>query len=150
LIGDYGILPAQEKGNPMKIDTRLQTLHQMGFYSYAEYLSSQTWRDIRLAVLSRGGWKCKSCGDRATQVHHSSYDYQTLQGASLKHLTPLCKICHKAAEFEDQKKNDLDSANKKLEKFCSPGKFIADGKASFDKTDFPTLKEYRKHLKNRC
>lgn len=65
--------------------------------SYSEKLKDPRWQKVRLQVLSRDSWKCRSCdcADKTLHVHHSYYvagrdpwDYPASA------LVSLCKDCH--------------------------------------------------------
>ena len=66
---------------------------------YARYLRSARWSRIRKRVMRRDGWKCRGCGEPATQVHHGSYDEPVLRGADDSKLYSLCRGCHEALTF---------------------------------------------------
>lgn len=100
------------KTNPI----RDESLKQLRFSSYWKYLQSPMWKAISRRVLERGKFRCLSCGDRATQVHHKSYDLATMQGRDFTYLVPLCGVCHEAAEFAERGKADLTEANRRLDK----------------------------------
>lgn len=67
---------------------------------YQAYLRSKTWKRIRQRVLDRDGWKCRSCGARATEVHHGAYDAATMRGETLERLYAVCRHCHEAITFD--------------------------------------------------
>lgn len=84
---------------------RNRRLPHLGFQSYAEYLKSDVWKDIRDRAFAENGSDCVCCGASATQVHHTRYQMQELNGTNLKHLQPICRSCHYKIEFkEDGKK----------------------------------------------
>lgn len=56
------------------------------------FLASPEWREARLLVLLRDGWRCTRCGNLAEQVHHLTY--ARWQREALADLTSLCKACH--------------------------------------------------------
>jgi 5-methylcytosine-specific restriction endonuclease McrA len=64
--------------------------------NYRKYLKSKLWKHIRRNVLRRDRWICASCGNKATEVHHISYDPATLKGERLEELMSLCRECHEA------------------------------------------------------
>jgi len=68
--------------------------------NYSEYLRGSTWRRIRGRVLRRDRWKCRSCGQRASQVHHGAYDEPTMRGETLARLYSLCGPCHEAVSLD--------------------------------------------------
>lgn len=71
------------------------SLSYLRFYSYGDYLKSQVWQKIRKEVLESNSWQCKYCDRKASQVHHESYDLDTMSGRNLRYLTPVCWSCHK-------------------------------------------------------
>jgi hypothetical protein len=77
---------------------RNNILKSMGFASYQEYLRSNLWAKIRAKVLYRQP-RCYGCNEKATQVHHNSYERKDLDGTRTRHLRPVCDICHTVAEF---------------------------------------------------
>ena len=68
----------------------------MSLMDYKAYLRSEKWKRIRRAVLRRDKRRCRSCGRRASQVHHGSYDPETMRGARLDKLYAICGKCHEA------------------------------------------------------
>lgn len=89
-----------------KSQTRAESLAQLGFSSYREYLDSDLWRSIRASVFRAKGRMCCCCGKRATQIHHTYYSFRTLSGdpASLENSAwPVCAKCHKKTHFKSDK-----------------------------------------------
>ena len=76
---------------------RQQSLTALGFASYTSYLRSTLWRAIRQRVLDEHS-TCLRCGRKATQIHHGSYDRETMDGTSTAALVSACKACHRRAE----------------------------------------------------
>lgn len=68
---------------------------------YDEYLQSNLWRRIRVAVLDRDEWRCVRCDGDAEDVHHRAYDPEIMDGRALEWLVSLCKGCHKFIHFQD-------------------------------------------------
>lgn len=69
--------------------------------SYADKLRRPEWQKKRLEILERDGWKCRDCGDTASQlhVHHVYY----IKGRSPweyddSALKTLCEACHAETE----------------------------------------------------
>lgn len=89
-------------------------LRDLGFKSYKAYLASELWADIRLRVLRLYSHNCTSCGRPATQVHHTKYTVEVLNGSSLSGLRAICRGCHKSIEFNLRGKVPLDAANHRL------------------------------------
>lgn len=86
-------------------------LTKLGFSSYAEYLSSVLWAEIREAVLDRDNRICKLCNGTAKAVHHTNYDEATLLGDSLGGLVSICMGCHKKVElnYRNEKRTLVES-----------------------------------------
>lgn len=70
------------------------------YMKYKDYLRSTLWRKIRSRVMQRDDYRCRSCGKRATQVHHMKYDQATMAGRELRWLLSLCGPCHEATTFD--------------------------------------------------
>lgn len=105
----------RRKKNRKTYGERDAILAQLGFASYKAYLASHLWDEIRLRVLTREGWRCWSCGSRATQIHHCEYTHANLGGHSDRGLIPVCKSCHQQAEISiDGPKKTLGQANSEL------------------------------------
>lgn len=88
-----------KKGSGPKI-SKLQTrerrdsLFSLGFTYYWEYLKSDLWKRIRNNILKRDGYICRFCGCKANQVHHTSYNIDTMRGNNTTHLHSCCRRCH--------------------------------------------------------
>ena len=83
---------------------RLWILRGIGFDSYAGYLALPLWAKIRIQVLERDRNRCRLCGKKATQVHHTAYTSENLSGLSLADLAAVCAPCHRAIEFDGEEK----------------------------------------------
>lgn len=92
---------------------RNESLKDLGYRSYKDYLLSQDWRVIRSCIL-RDCPQCTLCGKSAEVVHHVEYDPATLLGLRKHALIALCHKCHENLEFDDKQKNSLERANRKL------------------------------------
>ena len=73
--------------------------------TYAEKLRDPRWQKMRLQVMERDEFKCRSCksGTETLNVHHAYY----LKGAvpwdyPLAHLITLCESCHRSVEKKRQ------------------------------------------------
>lgn len=93
---------------------RNQTLREMGYASYAEYLRSPLWKGIRRKALLWNGTQCRRCKAPATEIHHADYRRPTLQGTVMHALIPVCRDCHKQAEFDGDRKTSHGEANAAL------------------------------------
>jgi len=66
---------------------------------YSLYLRSPHWRELRMTVLRRDGYKCQNCFEPVTvnnaHVHHTSYvGYQRLGYSFAFECVTLCRKCH--------------------------------------------------------
>lgn len=85
-----------------------QELLRLGFKTYADYLASTLWADIRDDAFARWGRRCKACGFTATQIHHANYANATLSGDTTDALWPVCGDCHARAH---DRTGGLEAAN---------------------------------------
>lgn len=91
---------------------RNELIRAIGYKTYKSYLASAIWSRIRAEVLRRAGHKCFICKcATATQVHHRSYDINTLLGKDLTNLIAVCDQCHELGEFSCSSKVDIDECN---------------------------------------
>lgn len=91
------------------LDARQKVLKQLGFATYGDYLASPLWKGIRIRVLARARYACQICSKpgryhRAVEIHHQSYDLDTMQGTTLDYLVALCHRCHRRLEFKGKGK----------------------------------------------
>jgi 5-methylcytosine-specific restriction endonuclease McrA len=100
--------------NGMSYVTRNEWLRLLGFKSYREYLRSDLWKSIRVRVYAAKGGNCFLCGKPATELHHNRYYRTDLIGKKLRYINPVCRECHKSIEFDDGRKNDVETAAKKF------------------------------------
>ena len=80
-------------------EVRDAVLREMGYASYQQYLDSDLWWEIRGRAMARTAGRCVRCRATATEVHHSSYAVEVLQGYNILPLLPVCHPCHTLAEF---------------------------------------------------
>jgi len=60
---------------------------------YAEYLTTEGWREKRRRVLRRARGICEGCGEApAEQVHHLTYEHAGDE--FLWELVAICRRCH--------------------------------------------------------
>lgn len=103
------------KPNPYAERNRL--VRRLGFTSYADYLKSRLWADIRARVMERDRRRCvmehsgEGCACQATEVHHRRYDLLTLMGGDLSGLVAVCRTHHQQAEYGRDGKRTLAQAN---------------------------------------
>lgn len=67
---------------------------------YRDYLKTRQWKRIRRQILKRDNWICQSCGAKATEVHHLSYEPPVLRGERLEELMSVCRDCHEAVSYD--------------------------------------------------
>ena len=84
--------------------SRNANLRRMGFGSYAEYLASDLWREIRRKVFAAKGRACSLCNAPASQLHHNRYHTNDLKGKRLTFISPVCRSCHERIEFQGGRK----------------------------------------------
>jgi 5-methylcytosine-specific restriction endonuclease McrA len=77
---------------------RDELLKKLGYQSYAQYLTSELWKQIREKVLQEKGQTCTLCSSKATVIHHNSYCEKALTGEYLTQMFPLCFKCHHIIE----------------------------------------------------
>jgi hypothetical protein len=123
--------------NPYEV--RSESLKQLGFESYADYLKSDLWRGIRQRVLDRDENHCWCCPKKARQVHHKSYALAVMEGKDLEPLISICRGCHKHIEFKDEGgKVGLQKANLRAIAL------MQSNLAKLDKKDKPTRQHKRR------
>ena len=89
---------------------RKSALEKMGVASYEEYLKSETWDEIKRQVFAAKGYGCSCCRKFAKEIHHQSYDLETMQGRTLAFLWPVCRQCHRKTHFRgDVQRGSADS-----------------------------------------
>ena len=71
--------------------------------SYNAYLATPLWQQKRQLALKRDAFLCQACRmNKATQVHHLSYDH--LGDEPLFELTSICKPCHDRLTAMDRRR----------------------------------------------
>ena len=56
--------------------------------------SSREWKRVRLAVLTRDGYRCRVCGHYAVEVHHIKALVDGGAPFDLTNLEARCRDCH--------------------------------------------------------
>lgn len=69
--------------------------------TYEEYINSDTWKNRRLKILKRDGFKCQNCGSPIQlEVHHLRYP--SVYGEEPDDdLITLCDNCHRSLHAAD-------------------------------------------------
>ena len=65
---------------------------------YSKYLKDEKWKKLRIRVLKRDEYTCKSCGLESLKelhVHHIRYIGDRPWDTPMKFLVTLCERCHK-------------------------------------------------------
>jgi 5-methylcytosine-specific restriction endonuclease McrA len=95
---DYKIR-AIEKGNINKIFANYRADHFQRSLNYYHnvYLLSAEWKHKRNLIMSFYNHTCQDCGDKATDVHHITYD--NIFKEKFEDLTPLCRSCHNKKHY---------------------------------------------------
>lgn len=94
-------------------DKRDAVLRDLGFSSYAEYLTSDLWAAIRTAVFWLRGRDCTLCRRSGTVLHHQQYTIKVLIGEDISPIFPLCRTCHRRIEYTpDGRKRPIHEMHK--------------------------------------
>lgn len=126
---------------------RNKLLLELGFLSYAQYLASEIWAEIRNDVLYRDNHCCKLCNNRTVIVHHIDYNESTLLGLTGDGLVSICHECHKKVEFTKQdKKRPLICAQREFNRLMKRKMKLADRKPRSNERP----RKYIKSSKPRC
>ncbi len=82
-----------------------QRLRKLGYPSYAAYLSSAHWQDVRRRFYASGLYLgcCHGCGLRNVplEIHHRTY--KRFGKEYLRDLMALCRDCHQSAHNVERK-----------------------------------------------
>ncbi len=83
----------QEYGGDVREVDRLRAL------PYKEFLETDYWRSVRLAMFHRHGRSCGLCGVKKGRVdiHHRTYKHHGEELRNLGDLIILCRTCHESA-----------------------------------------------------
>jgi hypothetical protein len=74
--------------------SRNKKLVTLGFTSYADYLASPRWTELKRSALEQAERRCQLCdGNKRLQVHHRSYK-RIGTNNEWRDLVVLCKRCH--------------------------------------------------------
>lgn len=66
------------------------------------YLKSEEWKEKRELIMDFYNWICQKCGEKATDLHHVTYD--NIFKEKFEDLQPLCRCCHE----NEHKENNID------------------------------------------
>jgi len=77
--------------------------------AYADYLRSAHWLAIRTEALRWWGNKCCVCKQKATEVHHNTYD--RIGRELLTDLVAVCRACHTRIHGRMMRGNDVFKAS---------------------------------------
>ena len=79
-------------------------------YYHNVYLKSDEWKHKRRLIMEYYKYKCQSCGDDATDLHHKTYN--NIFKEKFEDLEPLCRKCHNK-EHNLNEDNNTNVVNKK-------------------------------------
>ena len=66
-----------------------------GNMKYQDYLKTDYWKAVALAVKKRAGYRCQVCNSQHDlQAHHRCYDNRGRELQHLDDLVCLCRRCH--------------------------------------------------------
>ncbi len=100
------------KDNWRAYSIRNKALAEIGFATYAAYLASPLWKEIRAKRLAISS-QCSCCEEQAAIVHHDFYYKKLLLGDEIsvaRDLYPLCNGCHRRVEFDGKRKRSAGEA----------------------------------------
>lgn len=94
-VDKLALLEYSQKRRGVREDLRAESLSALKEKRalHAEYLLTDGWKARRKLVMERAGWVCEGCRiNRATQVHHLTYD--NWGSEFLWELVAICGECH--------------------------------------------------------
>lgn len=119
-------LDAYVSADLLKLKERLakQGVADLTAMDYSKYLQSTLWIKIREWVFQRDKFSCVVClrsqmgKNDEFDVHHRSYDLETLEGKRDGQLITLCRKCHKKIEYyaNGEKRTCLIQKEKELKR----------------------------------
>lgn len=68
---------------------------------YILYICSEDWRERRKEMMDEANWECFNCGEKATELHHLSYENLGFE-VLYEDVIPLCSTCHKEAHNKEE------------------------------------------------
>lgn len=77
-------------------------VRDLGYESYAAYLCSGHWKDVRRRYSESDRPQDCKCGRPGTQLHHLTYE--RLGAEEMTDLEAMCKGCHRALERPKRRK----------------------------------------------
>lgn len=96
---------AKPTGGSTFYEKRRSALKSIGFATYPEYLSSETWANVKSRVMERDHRQCRLCNaSEAYTAHHMKYTVAALAGDDISEIYSICKSCHYYIEFDGEKK----------------------------------------------
>jgi hypothetical protein len=91
---------------------------------HADYLETPLWKkQIRPHIMERDNGKCQRCGERATEVHHLSYEGRVMLGENDSELVALCRGCHEMVGRDEKGLARSKSEQRRLLGFHDPTEF---------------------------
>lgn len=91
-------------------------MRRQRYESYQEYLASVEWAVIRERILTLDDYKCRDCGQPATEVHHLRYP--AMWGTETDDmLISLCRKHHR--ERHPEKQTPMAQIDKELSEYLN-------------------------------
>jgi hypothetical protein len=72
-----------------------EEIEELRVMPYVDYLETEHWKLLRMAVLERMGRQCVICGNSHVEVHVHHLSYRRKGHENINDLTCLCNECHK-------------------------------------------------------
>ncbi len=93
----------------LRARVRETRLAELGYASYADYMRSAAWRDVKARYRASDLPQICMCGEAKVDMHHTTYE--RVGRERLEDLIPLCRRCHDQAHaLEAAGVIDLDLA----------------------------------------
>jgi len=104
-VVDQSAFVKEQRRSRYRTSDRLEDLaKRSGFESYAHFLRSKGWKDLRREALIRDNWRCVGCECKIKlQVHHRRYP-KRLGEEELQDVETLCSVCHDETHKRRKKK----------------------------------------------
>jgi hypothetical protein len=135
--------PVTKRKSRLGYSKRQDTLVDLGYDRYAEYLASDIWKVIRSKKLNESPY-CLVCARKATQVHHFCYLDVVLAGCADDMLISVCEDCHVEIEFDGDQKRNLTSAQ-----YFLVGKLNITGRSAVADRIMGSYRKLKRQHKNR-
>ena len=88
-------------------------------------LDSRQWKRLRLAILDRANWRCRTCGGYANEVDHIQPLHQGGSPWAESNLQCVCLGCHIAktrAEYSGPRDPEREAWRALVDELTIPGR----------------------------